>query len=306
MPVKLGLCPKYILEEAGPAGVKPPSGPPSVPGTLSDRTSLIETIMTRQLWPVTRLRFQVAELVSEFEDMNLTSAGARSSHSLPYRIQSRLNRWTFIVPVISERGVPDQAHGSPPAINEHPPHIQFQEQQQVDTHQPQFSFTRLPTVGTCTSLHPLSPTHSYLGNVKPAEQDQVIFPNSSQNGTSDMMSPMSPPPVSSRERIMKQFTPQQQIAAANILDYKAHDPEAAVPASLITAELAEVHDGRGWCLIGNCGLARAQQKRDPLYDPSKDTSRKRLDHLYDHIRDKHFSRRPFSCSMDPAWYAPLS
>jgi len=146
---------------------------------------------------------------------------------------------------------------------------------------------RVPSISNSLRSHPYSRTSSYIG-------------------TRYMMSSVSIPPVSSTEQIMKQFTPHQQLAAANILNYKTHHPEAAVPASLITAELAEVHDGRGWCLIGNCGLARAQQKRDPLYDPSKDTSRKRLDHLYDHIRDKHFSRRPFSCSMDPAWYAPLS
>ena len=144
---------------------------------------------------------------------------------------------------------------------------------------------RVPSTSSFLRGHPYSRTSSFIAN-------------------SDMMSPMSPPSMSPVEH-MKQFTPQQQVAAANILNYKAHYPEASIPASFITTELAEVHDGRGWCLIANCGVERAKQRNNPLYDISKDTSRKRLDHLYDHVRDKHFNCRPFVCMMAPAWYVPL-
>ena len=144
---------------------------------------------------------------------------------------------------------------------------------------------RVPSTSSSLRGHPYSRTSSFIAN-------------------SDMMSPISPPSMSPVEH-MKQFTPQQQVAAANILNYKAHHPEASIPASFITTELAEVHDGRGWCLIANCGVERAKQKNNPLYHISKGTSRKRLDHLYDHIRDKHFNCRPFVCGMSPAWYVPL-
>jgi hypothetical protein len=101
--------------------------------------------------------------------------------------------------------------------------------------------------------------------------------------------------------IIEQFTPHQQTAALNTLNWQQIHRTAVIPASLITAELDEVQGGRGWCLIGNCGVDRAKQKVKPQYDVVKDTTRKRLDSLYDHIRDKHFNCRPFRCSIPP-WY----
>jgi hypothetical protein len=112
------------------------------------------------------------------------------------------------------------------------------------------------------------------------------------------------PGTSFVDDIVKYFAPRQQQAALNIMNYKAAHPGTAIPASFITSDLAEVQDGRGWCLIGNCGVDRANQRLNPHYDPSKDTARKRLDHLYDHIRDKHFNCRPFRCSMNP-WYVSI-
>ncbi|KIM30287.1 hypothetical protein M408DRAFT_296410, partial [Serendipita vermifera MAFF 305830] len=91
--------------------------------------------------------------------------------------------------------------------------------------------------------------------------------------------------------------PHQQAAAQKICEFMQARPKAAIPASLITTDLAEIRDGRGWCLIGNCGIDRAAKKINPLYDVTKDGSRKRLDHLYDHIRDKHFDNRPFRCPL---------
>jgi hypothetical protein len=96
------------------------------------------------------------------------------------------------------------------------------------------------------------------------------------------------------------FTPLQVPAAQAILNHLRQHPNSAFPSSLITPDLVEVYEGRGWCLIGNCGIERANQKASPLYDPSApDDSRKRVDHLYDHIRDKHFNCRPFLCTL---WY----
>jgi hypothetical protein len=96
------------------------------------------------------------------------------------------------------------------------------------------------------------------------------------------------------------FTSLQIPAAQAILNHLRQHPNSAFPSSLITSDLAEIYEGRGWCLIGNCGIERANQKASPFYDPSApDDSRKRVDHLYDHIRDKHFNCRPFLCTM---WY----
>ena len=123
----------------------------------------------------------------------------------------------------------------------------------------------------------------------------------------EMMSPLSPMsmslvnPGSLADHGPTTFLPHQQEAAQQIFNYKQIHPKAAIPASFITSELAEVKEGRGWCLIGNCGLDRAAQRDNPHYDITKDLSKKRLDHLYDHIRDKHFDNRPFRCSMAPSW-----
>jgi hypothetical protein len=124
---------------------------------------------------------------------------------------------------------------------------------------------------------------------------------SSNGGTGDAILSSA---TSSMDNFAKQFAPHQQQAARSILNYNQLHPETAIPASLITSELAEVQDGRGWCLLGNCGVDRAKQKLNPHYDIHKDTTRKRLDHLYDHIRDKHFNCRPFRCSINP-WYVAM-
>jgi hypothetical protein len=124
------------------------------------------------------------------------------------------------------------------------------------------------------------------------------FASSSHGGAGDSI---YSPRTSFVDTFAKQFAPRQQQAALNILSYIQTHP---IPASLITAELAEVQDGRGWCLIGNCGVERAKQKLNLDYDIQEDLARKRLDHLYDHIRDKHFICRPFRCSFPP-WYVPM-
>jgi hypothetical protein len=98
------------------------------------------------------------------------------------------------------------------------------------------------------------------------------------------------------------FSQEQIPAALAILQFMVERPTEPIPSPLITKQLAEISGGRGYCLIGNCGVERARQKNNPGYDASKDTM-KRADHLFDHIRDKHFNCRPFQCSQ---WYVLLS
>lgn len=93
-----------------------------------------------------------------------------------------------------------------------------------------------------------------------------------------------------------QFRPEQQVAAQKIYDYMQVHPKSAIPASLFSPDLIEVRDGRGWCLIGQCGFERITKKLSSNYDITKDMNRRRLDHLYDHVRDKHFDNRPFRCN----------
>lgn len=95
--------------------------------------------------------------------------------------------------------------------------------------------------------------------------------------------------------VMTGFTDSQLAAAQNIVQFQATHPGSAIPAVLITSDLAEIYDSKGWCLIGNCGVERIANRLNPQYDPSSDKKRKRLDHLYDHIRDKHFGCRPHHC-----------
>ncbi len=100
------------------------------------------------------------------------------------------------------------------------------------------------------------------------------------------------------------FSQEQIPAAQAILQFIAERPSGPIPSHLINDRLVETSNGRGYCLIGNCGVERAMQKCNPDYDASKDTTlRKRADHLYDHIRDKHFNYWPFQCGL---WYVLLS
>jgi hypothetical protein len=100
------------------------------------------------------------------------------------------------------------------------------------------------------------------------------------------------------------FSQEQIPAAQAILQFITDRPGESIPSHLINDQLVEISGGCGYCLIGNCGVDRAMQKNNPEYDASKDAAaRKRVDYLYDHIRDKHFNCRPFQCIQ---WYACLS
>jgi hypothetical protein len=99
------------------------------------------------------------------------------------------------------------------------------------------------------------------------------------------------------------FSQEQLPAAQAILQFIADRPHEPIPSHLINDQLVEISTGHGYCLIGNCGIKRAMQKCNPESDASKETLKKRADHLYDHIRDKHFNCRPFQCIQ---WYVLLS
>jgi hypothetical protein len=98
------------------------------------------------------------------------------------------------------------------------------------------------------------------------------------------------------------FSLEQIPAAQAILQFITDRPGEAISSHLINDQLVEISGG--YCLIGNCRTELEKQRCNPESVPSKDIiSSKRADHLYDHIRNKHFNYRPFRCIQ---WYARLS
>jgi hypothetical protein len=92
------------------------------------------------------------------------------------------------------------------------------------------------------------------------------------------------------------FSQDQIPAAQAVLRFIAERPSEPIPSHLVNERLVEISNGRGYCLIGHCGVKRVMQKCLPEYDANKDTaSRMRADHLYDHIRYRHFNYRPLQC-----------
>ncbi|CCA76414.1 hypothetical protein PIIN_10407 [Serendipita indica DSM 11827] len=106
------------------------------------------------------------------------------------------------------------------------------------------------------------------------------------------------------------FTPAQLPAARSIQRFIQDNPDTPLPLFLITKEIAEIYGEYGWCLIGKCGLERISYKIARLTSTyhvtdeelERDQSRKRIDVLCGHIRDRHFEQMPFKCSQCPASY----
>lgn len=146
------------------------------------------------------------------------------------------------------------------------------------------------------------PTNEHDGNSSTSSSTRThpSSTNGSLSTDSAALSPISPISVSLVDQSPTVFLKNQQAATQDIYKYMQAHPKDVVPASYITPDLAEVHDGCGWCLIGNCGVERVAQRADPLYDISKDQARMRPDTLYNHIRNKHFGNRPFQCTLAPA------
>ncbi|PVF93754.1 hypothetical protein CPB86DRAFT_835821 [Serendipita vermifera] len=162
-----------------------------------------------------------------------------------------------------------------------------------------FSSTRRRTHRQ-TSSHP----HSFAPYTSSslAQHGGSLAGGSGSNVTSSSVFPRD---LNSLEYLAAGFTPEQIPAANNILQYLRQHPNTAPPATLISPELAEVHEGRGYCLIGDCYHERAAQKANPLYDPAapNDPLRKRVDRLCPHIVDKHLNYRPFQCTLCPQNFA---
>lgn len=94
----------------------------------------------------------------------------------------------------------------------------------------------------------------------------------------------------------------QHSAVDAIIQFMKDHPDQQIPSNLITEPLVETQGERGHCLIGGCGIARRRQKLDPAYDPNEKTGVwLRLNHLWDHVRDRHFHNKPFICDQ---WCAP--
>ncbi|KAG8805817.1 hypothetical protein FRC17_005318 [Serendipita sp. 399] len=83
---------------------------------------------------------------------------------------------------------------------------------------------------------------------------------------------------------LEEFTSAQRPAAEAILAYKREHPDTAIPTTYFTSALVEVKDGKGRCLVGPCALEWS-------------TTLKRVDHLYEHVRDRHFGCKPHKCDV---------
>ncbi|CCA71167.1 hypothetical protein PIIN_05103 [Serendipita indica DSM 11827] len=137
----------------------------------------------------------------------------------------------------------------------------------LSPYEPTMLLSTLPT-SPLSPLGSLSNSHALFSALSPQGDDASIF---SIIGT-----------TLDDGRLYGQFTQSQQPAARVIFKYMTDHPNAVIPTTYITSTLADIKDGRGRCLIGAC-VADAKSKR--------------ADHLYDHIRDKHFGSRPYVCSF---------
>jgi hypothetical protein len=134
-------------------------------------------------------------------------------------------------------------------------------------------------------------------------QDATFFASDSDDGLEEDMEGASLTYALNAESqvnsYLSQFTPDQQAPAQKIYAHLQIHPDFPIPASLIAPPLFETDEGDawGWCLIGQCGLDKkaAAQSREWI-----DDSKRRIDHLYDHIRVEHFKNRPLQLSV-PAW-----
>lgn len=110
--------------------------------------------------------------------------------------------------------------------------------------------------------------------------------------------------------VTNSFTPTQLPAARHIQRFIQANPDTSLPLFLITKEIAEIYGEHGWCLIGKCGLGRITYKIACLTSTNdvtdeelvKDSSRRRIDILCGHIRDRHFEQMLFRCRLCPASY----
>ena len=128
-----------------------------------------------------------------------------------------------------------------------------------------------------TGTSPMSPyAPSPMFSTSPCPMDTLLRGDSTSRAGSQL--------PANQESTLNQFSLEQQPAARAIFKYMIDHPKTAIPATYITPELVEIRDGRGKCLIGSCAM---------------DGKLKRVDHLYDHVRDKHFECRPYACDQ---WY----
>lgn len=135
--------------------------------------------------------------------------------------------------------------------------------------------------GMMADTSPISPfPSSSLLSTSPIPMDIVLPSVSPQRGTTRLVGSLGATP--SYGHLYSQFTQAQQASASAIIKYMMDHPNMAIPSTYITGELAEIKGTRGRCLIGSCAAAEDKMKR--------------VDHLYDHIRDKHFECRPYACN----------
>ncbi|CCA76726.1 hypothetical protein PIIN_10714 [Serendipita indica DSM 11827] len=135
--------------------------------------------------------------------------------------------------------------------------------------------------GMMADTSPISPfPSSSLLSTSPIPMDIVLPSVSPQRGTTRLVGSLGATP--SYGHLYSQFTQAQQASASAIIKYMMDHPNMAIPSTVYHWELAG-DQGHSWTLPN--WLVRRRRRQDEA-----------VDHLYDHIRDKHFECRPYACN----------
>jgi hypothetical protein len=102
-----------------------------------------------------------------------------------------------------------------------------------------------------------------------------------------------------------EFAPHQLEAGRTVFKLIAKQPKPGMvdfPFNLVPSELMEAQGAYGWCLIGKCGIRRAEQISGRPYIRNEDfVPRRPLNRIRVHILETHFNTK--QCKI---WYAIMN
>jgi hypothetical protein len=110
----------------------------------------------------------------------------------------------------------------------------------------------------------------------------------------DVDQPLPPlPNTKPRSDRLSEFTGNQIPAAWAIFAFMEANPDTALPASLISRELAVVWENMAWCIIGTCKIRNLVRMGESDVGAAQSMD---LPELECHIRQRHFIDKIFRCS----------